>query len=50
MGKSDDIVRRSLDFYKGSDCNYKEETEKILKQFAENSQKEKITFSDFSKY
>lgn len=48
MGKTEEVVIKSLDFYKGSDCQHKEEIEKIKKQFAEDDKKEKLTLADFS--
>lgn len=51
MGKKEEEICRSLDFYQGSDCIHKEEIERIKKQFAEeNDQKEKLTLDDFSRY
>lgn len=50
MGRKEEEILRSLDFYKGSNCQHNEEIENIKKQFAEVDQKEKLTLDDFSEY
>lgn len=51
MGKKEEEICSSLDFYKGSGCVHKEEIERIKLQFAEeDDQRAKLTLDDFSRY
>lgn len=47
--RKEELICKSLDFYKGSDCQYTEEIERIRKQFVEEDANKNVTFSDFSK-